>query len=144
MLFVTLIKKSITAKSNSQTPPREKLPCPPHCFHLFCIHLYRNQAGFSGAERRCWSTCQKPALYLMVIWGLMLKWLNSIGKQTWHRSRKPTQRFVLMPGINNGQSYNSLPINIILGHFWLWVWFLNQNTILDILIYPISLSFFLF
>lgn len=48
MLFVTLIKKSITAKSNSQTPPREILPCPPHCFHLYmhiCTETKRDSLG---------------------------------------------------------------------------------------------------
>lgn len=41
-------KKSITAKSNSQTPPREKLPCPPHCFHLYmhiCTETKRDSLG---------------------------------------------------------------------------------------------------
>lgn len=48
MLFVTLIKKSITAKSNSQTPPRKKLACPPHCFHLYmhiCTETKRDSLG---------------------------------------------------------------------------------------------------
>lgn len=41
-------KKTITAKSNSQTHPREKLACPPHCFHLYmhiCTETKRDSLG---------------------------------------------------------------------------------------------------